>query len=35
MKEKRLLYVLIAIGIIVAAAILGAVCGRLFLDSII
>lgn len=35
MKEKRLIYFLIAIGIVVAAAILGAICGRLFLDSII
>lgn len=33
--KKRLFYILLAIGVIAAAAILGAVCGRLFLDSII
>lgn len=35
MKQKRLAYILIAIGIIIVAAVLGAVCGRILLDNII
>ncbi len=35
MRQKRLPYILAAIGIIIVAAVLGAVCGRLLLDNII
>ncbi len=35
MKKKTVIYILITIAIVVIAAILGAVCGRLFLDHII
>lgn len=33
--KKRLFYIMLAIGVIAAAAILGALCGRLLFDSII
>ncbi len=35
MRQKWLPYILSAIGIIIVAAVLGAVCGRLLLDNII
>ena len=35
MKRKRLFYILLALGVIAVAAVLGALCGRLLLDSII
>ncbi len=35
MKKKTTIYILIAIAVIVVATVLGAVCGRLLLDSMI
>lgn len=33
--KKRMKYILIAVVIIITAALLGAICGRLILDNII
>ncbi len=35
MKNKRIIYILIAIAVIVVATVMGALCGRLLIDSII
>ncbi len=35
MKNKRIIYILIAIALIVVATVMGALCGRLLIDSII
>ncbi len=34
-RKKIIMYILITVGVIVVAAVLGAVCGRLLIDNII
>ncbi len=34
-RNRVMMYILITVGVIVVAAILGAVCGRLLIDNII
>lgn len=34
-RKKIVMHILIAVGIVIVAAVLGAVCGRLLIDNII